>query len=140
MAEQPLGPLDAAHRRIGEPNAARSERRYRRYAALAEEREIRERVMDDLIASDDSDLKLMSMLRGQDVQNSLIDESAWPSFARPAFPSSTGERKTFAQLSPTGSPSTMTGSRASSATTRSYRRLAFNRLRRSCQRDSNSTS
>jgi superfamily I DNA/RNA helicase len=34
-----------------------------------------ERVVDDLIAADDSELRLMTMLRGQDVQNSLVDEA-----------------------------------------------------------------
>ncbi|KQQ96024.1 AAA family ATPase [Leifsonia sp. Leaf325] len=68
--------LDAARRRIGDPEASR--RRHRRDVALASEREYRDRVIDDLIAADDSELKLMMMLREQDAQNSLIDEAALP--------------------------------------------------------------
>ncbi|MCS5719354.1 AAA family ATPase [Herbiconiux sp. CPCC 205763] len=69
--------LDAARLRIGDPEASR--RRRRREAALAAERESRDRVIDDLIAADDSELLLMSMLRGDDAQNSLVDEAALPS-------------------------------------------------------------
>jgi superfamily I DNA/RNA helicase len=36
------------------------------------------RVVEHLIESDDSELQLMSMLRGQDFQNSLVDEAALP--------------------------------------------------------------
>jgi hypothetical protein len=68
--------LDAARRRIGDPDAGR--RRRRREAELAREREGRDRVIDELIAGDGSDLRLMTMLRGQDVQNSLVDEEAAP--------------------------------------------------------------
>ncbi|KQX08351.1 AAA family ATPase [Leifsonia sp. Root1293] len=68
--------LDAARRRIGDPDASR--RRHRREAALAADREYRDRVVDDLIAADDSELKLMMMLREQDAQNSMADESAVP--------------------------------------------------------------
>ena len=73
-ADLPL--LDAARRRLGDPEA--SVRRRRRDATLAAERERRAAVIDDLIASDDSDLMVMSMLRGEDAQNSLDDESAMP--------------------------------------------------------------
>src|SRR5690606_10471929 len=68
--------LDAARQRIGDPGAARLRRRRQR--ALAAEREQRERVAEELIAADDSELALMSMLRGQDAQNSLVDEAALP--------------------------------------------------------------
>ena len=37
------------------------------------------RVVDDLIAADDSEMLVMSMLRGQDLQNALVDEAALPS-------------------------------------------------------------
>jgi DNA helicase IV len=73
-ADLPL--LDAARRRLGDPGA--SLRRRRREASLAAERERRAAVIDDLIAADDSELMLMSMLRGQDAQNSLDDESTLP--------------------------------------------------------------
>ncbi|WP_232498729.1 RNA polymerase recycling motor ATPase HelR [Agromyces humatus] len=66
--------LDAARQRIGDPEA--SLRRRRLDAEIAAERERYARVVDDLIAADDSELLLMSMLRGQDAQNSLIDESS----------------------------------------------------------------
>ncbi|MCD2442628.1 AAA family ATPase [Agromyces sp. SYSU K20354] len=66
--------LDAARQRIGDPEASRRRRRHE--IQVAAEREHYSRVVDDLIAADDSDLLLMSMLRGQDAQNSLIDESA----------------------------------------------------------------
>jgi hypothetical protein len=68
--------LDAARSRIGDPDASR--RRRRRETILASEQRERERVVDELIAADDSDLLLMRMLRGQDVQNSLVDEAALP--------------------------------------------------------------
>lgn len=66
--------LDAARQRIGDPEASRRQRRHD--ATVAEERERFARVVDDLIASDDSELQVMSMLRGQDFQNTLIDETA----------------------------------------------------------------
>jgi DNA helicase IV len=69
--------LDAARQRIGDPGESR--RRRQRQAALAAEREARARVADELIAADHSDLLLMTMLRGQDVQNTLVDEAALPS-------------------------------------------------------------
>lgn len=69
--------LDAARRRIGDPEAAR--RRRRRRATLAAERDEMERVVDHLIASDDSEMAVMSMLRGQDFQNTLDNEPGLPS-------------------------------------------------------------
>jgi len=74
VSDLPL--LDAARQRIGDPEAPR--RRRRREAALAAERERRASLVDDLIASDDSEMLVMSMLRGQDLQNSLDDEAALP--------------------------------------------------------------
>ena len=38
-----------------------------------------DRVVDDLIAADDSEMRVMSMLRGQDMQDALVDEAALPS-------------------------------------------------------------
>ncbi|GAA1818550.1 RNA polymerase recycling motor ATPase HelR [Agromyces neolithicus] len=72
VSDLPL--LDAARQRIGDPEASRRRRRHE--AEVVTERERYERVVDDLIASDDSELLLMSMLRGKDAQNTLIDESA----------------------------------------------------------------
>lgn len=69
--------LDAARARIGDPQAARRAREAE--AAAASEREQRERVMDELIAADDSDLRLMSILRGEDARNSLASDDPRPS-------------------------------------------------------------
>lgn len=68
--------LDAARQRIGDPEAQRHARRHD--AALAAERELRERVAEDLIAADDSDLRTMSILSGEDARNSLDDAAASP--------------------------------------------------------------
>ena len=72
VSDLPL--LDAALRRIGDPEAPR--RRRQREAVLAAEREEMSRVVDHLIAADDSEMSIMSMLRGQDFQNTLDDDSA----------------------------------------------------------------
>ena len=69
-ADLPL--LDAARRRLGDPEASR--RRRRRQAAAAEQRAQISDVVDDLIAADDSDLGVMSMLRGQDLRTALTYE------------------------------------------------------------------
>ncbi|MDU0315405.1 RNA polymerase recycling motor ATPase HelR [Phycicoccus sp. M110.8] len=68
--------LDAARRRLGDPRASRERRR--REAVQAAEREEMSRVVDDLIASDDSEMHVMSMLRGQDLQTALVDEASVP--------------------------------------------------------------
>ena len=65
--------LDAALRRTGDPEA--SLRRRRRDKVLAAEREEMSRVIDHLIESDDSEMSVMSMLRGQDFQNSLESDA-----------------------------------------------------------------
>jgi hypothetical protein len=68
--------LDAARRRLGDPGATR--RRARQRAAVAAERARMADVVADLLASDDSDMKVMSMLRGQDLRAALVDEGALP--------------------------------------------------------------
>ena len=68
-ADLPL--LDAARLRLGDPEAARRARRER--AELAAERELMDRVVEDLIAADDSEMLVMSMLKGQDLQEGLGD-------------------------------------------------------------------
>ncbi|MEU0368793.1 RNA polymerase recycling motor ATPase HelR [Streptomyces sp. NPDC006283] len=78
VSDLPL--LDAARQRLGDPEAARRKRRHD--AAVAAEREQRNRVVDDLIASDDSEMLVMSMLRGQDLQGTLVDEAALSSTDR----------------------------------------------------------
>ncbi|MGH8774760.1 MAG: RNA polymerase recycling motor ATPase HelR [Jiangellaceae bacterium] len=75
VSDLPL--LDAARQRLGDPEASR--RRRRQEAAVAAEREHMAKVVDDLIATDDSDMQVMSMLRGQDLQDALVDETALPS-------------------------------------------------------------
>ncbi len=71
VSDLPL--LDAARQRLGDPEASRRKRRQR--AAVAAEREEMSRVVDHLIATDDSEMKVMSMLRGEDLQTVLVDES-----------------------------------------------------------------
>jgi DNA helicase IV len=72
VADLPL--LDAARQRLGDPEASRQRRRHE--AAVAAERERMSTVVDDLIATDDSEMLVMSMLRGQDLQFVLVDETA----------------------------------------------------------------
>jgi DNA helicase IV len=76
VSDLPL--LDAARQRLGDPEASR--RRRRREAAVAAERERMGRVIDDLLHAhtyDDGEGVLV-MLHGQDMQNSLVDESVVP--------------------------------------------------------------
>jgi hypothetical protein len=75
VSDLPL--LDAARQRLGDPEA--SQRKHRQEAAVAAEREQMARVVDHLIAADDSEMLVMSMLRGQDLQKTLVDETALPS-------------------------------------------------------------
>jgi hypothetical protein len=75
VSDLPL--LDAARQRLGDAEASRRGRRQQ--AAAATEREHMTRVVDDLIAGDDSELLVMSMLRGQDLRDALVDETALPS-------------------------------------------------------------
>ncbi|MFE4948987.1 RNA polymerase recycling motor ATPase HelR [Leifsonia sp. NPDC056665] len=74
LSDLPL--LDAARQRIGDPAANRVARE--REAVLAFERDGRNRVVDDLIAADDGE-GLVTMLKGEDAQRSLIDKAALPS-------------------------------------------------------------
>ena len=74
VSDLPL--LDAARQRLGDPEASRRKRR--RDAVLAAEREEMANVVDHLIAADDSEMHLMSMLRGADLQGALADGSAVP--------------------------------------------------------------
>jgi DNA helicase IV len=75
VSDLPL--LDAARQRLGDPEASRRKRRQE--ATVAAERELMDRVVDDLITADDSDMLVMSMLRGQDAQSILVDGTALPS-------------------------------------------------------------
>ncbi len=73
-ADLPL--LDAARQRLGDPEA--SHRRRKQEAALAAERELMDRVVDDLIAADDSENLEMYMLRGDDMRDKLVGGDAVP--------------------------------------------------------------
>ena len=68
--------LDAARLRLGDPKASR--RRRRQAAARAAEREEMTRVVDHLVASDDTEMLVMSMLRGEDLRGALVDDGAVP--------------------------------------------------------------
>jgi len=68
--------LDAARQRLGDPGASR--RRRRRRAAAAAHREEMSQVVDHLIETDDSDMHVMSMLRGDDLRAALLDEAGMP--------------------------------------------------------------
>jgi hypothetical protein len=74
VSDLPL--LDAARRRLGDPEASRRKRRHE--AAVAAERERMARVIDDLIevADDEYGVGLVTMLRGEDFQDALVDEGA----------------------------------------------------------------
>ena len=74
VSDLPL--LDAARQRLGDPEASRRKRQQE--AAVAAEREHMTSVVDELIAADDSELLVMSMLRGKDLNNALVDETALP--------------------------------------------------------------
>ncbi|WP_406417324.1 RNA polymerase recycling motor ATPase HelR [Streptomyces sp. NBC_01614] len=72
--------LDAARQRLGDPEASRRKRRHD--AVIAAQRERMTQVVDNLIeavansgADGDDGIGLVSMLRGEDAQVSLVDES-----------------------------------------------------------------
>jgi superfamily I DNA/RNA helicase len=75
VSDLPL--LDAARRRLGDPQASRRERR--REAAIDAERERMASVVDSLIGvadnGDEYGVGLVTMLRGEDFQDALVDES-----------------------------------------------------------------
>ncbi|MFE6621019.1 RNA polymerase recycling motor ATPase HelR [Streptomyces sp. NPDC057740] len=76
VSDLPL--LDAARQRLGDPETSR--RKHRHEATVAVERERMGRVVDDLLEAhtyDDGEGVLI-MLHGQDMQNSLVDDSALP--------------------------------------------------------------
>ena len=70
VADLPI--LDAARQRLGDPDVSR--RRRRQEAELAAQREEMAHVVDHLIATDDSEMMVMSMLRGDDLGAALVDE------------------------------------------------------------------
>jgi hypothetical protein len=76
LSDLPL--LDAARQRLGDPQASRRQRRHD--AAVAAEREQMARVVDDLVevAGDEYGVGLVSMLRGEDFHDALVDQAALP--------------------------------------------------------------
>jgi DNA helicase IV len=76
VSDLPL--LDAAGQRLGDPEAPRRKRR--RDAAVAAEREQMAQVVDNLIevADDEYGVGLVTMLRGEDFQDALVNEAALP--------------------------------------------------------------
>src|SRR5215470_1146868 len=76
VSDLPL--LDAARHRLGDPEASRRTRRHE--AAVAAERERMAQVVDNLIevADDEYGTGLVTMLRGEDFHDALVDEAALP--------------------------------------------------------------
>ncbi len=74
VADLPL--LDAARYRLGD--SATADRDRRRHQAVTARQAEMTRVVDHLIESDDSEMHVMSMLRGQDFRNALVDEDELP--------------------------------------------------------------
>jgi hypothetical protein len=76
VSDLPL--LDAARLRVGDPEASRRMRQ--RAAAVAAEREEMDKVIDNFIeaADDEYGIGLVTMLRGEDFQDALVNEAALP--------------------------------------------------------------
>ncbi len=76
VSDLPL--LDAALQRLGDPETSRRERQRR--AAVAAEREQMAQVLDNLIevADDEYGTGLVTMLRGEDFHDALVNEAALP--------------------------------------------------------------
>ncbi|MEY2241608.1 RNA polymerase recycling motor ATPase HelR [Streptomyces sp. BF23-18] len=68
--------LDAARQRLGDPET--SLRRRRHEVTVAAERERMAGVIDNVLAADDDGEGAVTMLRGQDLRDSLIDEGGLP--------------------------------------------------------------
>ena len=77
VSDLPL--LDAARQRLGDPQASRRKRRHD--ATVAAEREHMAKVIDNLIeaADDEYGVGLVTMLRGEDFHDALVNEAALPS-------------------------------------------------------------
>jgi hypothetical protein len=76
VSDLPL--LDAARQRVGDPETSRRQRRHE--ATVAARRERMEQVVDDLIevADDEYGTGLVTMLRGEDFHDALVDEAGLP--------------------------------------------------------------
>ena len=77
-ADLPL--LDAARRRLGDPEASRRRRRHRRI--LAEQQQYMAQVVDDLIQADDDGEGLVTQLKVQDMTERMVNEDALPTIDR----------------------------------------------------------
>ena len=77
VSDLPL--LDVARQRLGDPETSRRKRRHD--ASVAADRELMDRVVDELIeaADDEYGVGLVTMLRGEDFQDALVNEAALPS-------------------------------------------------------------
>jgi hypothetical protein len=81
VSDLPL--LDAARYRLGDPKAAQRQRQ--QAAAAAAEREEKSRVVDSVVdyladaSGDEYGVGLVSMLRGEDFRDALVDQDALPS-------------------------------------------------------------
>ncbi|MFD7260336.1 RNA polymerase recycling motor ATPase HelR [Streptomyces sp. NPDC059874] len=74
VSDLPL--LDAARQRLGDPEASKRKRRHE--AAVAAERARLANVIDSVLEADADGEGAVTMLRGKDLQDSLIDETALP--------------------------------------------------------------
>lgn len=74
VADLPL--LDAARHRLGDSGASLRKRRHE--ASVAAERERMAHVIDSVLAADADGEGAVTMLRGKDLQDSLIDDTALP--------------------------------------------------------------
>ncbi|MFF9477736.1 RNA polymerase recycling motor ATPase HelR [Streptomyces sp. NPDC014733] len=74
VSDLPL--LDAARQRLGDPEAYRRKRRHA--AAVAAERARRADVIEGILRADDDGEGAVTMLHGQDLQDTLIDEAGLP--------------------------------------------------------------
>ncbi|MEU5541475.1 RNA polymerase recycling motor ATPase HelR [Streptomyces sioyaensis] len=74
VSDLPL--LDAARQRLGDPEVSVRKRRHE--ASVAAERARRADVIEGLLEADDDGEGAVTMLHGQDLQDTLIDESALP--------------------------------------------------------------
>ena len=74
VSDLPL--LDAARHRLGDPEASR--RKQRQIAAVAAERSRMADVIDHLLQADDDGEGALTMLRGEDLRGTLVDDSALP--------------------------------------------------------------
>jgi hypothetical protein len=74
VSDLPL--LDAARLRVGDPQASRKSRQ--RAAALTEQREYMDEVVDYLLRTDDDPDSGLSLLRRDSIRESLVDDSGLP--------------------------------------------------------------